>query len=230
MAFSLRAVTDTESRYAQIEKELLALVYTCQKFHDYIYGYLVTREMDHQPLITILKKLLHSASARLQSMMLKLQRYNLHVIYKRGKQLYLADALSRAHLPSTDWADTIEDYDVMTVEALSSRRIEELRQETQADYQWRCLSEIISVVWPDSSKKLPHDLRQFYAIRNELTVDNGLQLRGQRFVIPHSLQRHQAAASRSPRHRSNKAQGQRNHVLAWHIPGHWAGSFQVCFF
>lgn len=91
--------------------------------------------MDHQPLITILKKLLHSASARLQSMMLKLQRYNLHVIYKRGKQLYLADALSREHLPSTDWADTIEDYDVMTVEALSSRRIEELRQETQADYQ-----------------------------------------------------------------------------------------------
>ncbi|RXN39425.1 dynein heavy chain axonemal [Labeo rohita] len=190
VAFASRALTETESRYAQIEKELLALVYACQKFHGYIYGHPVTIETDHHPLITILKKPLHLASARLQRMMLKLQRYNLNVVYKRGKELYLADALSRAHLPSTDGADTSEDYDVMTVEALSSRRTEELRQETRADHLCRRLSEIIAVGWPDSSKKLPHDLRQFYAIRDELTVDNGLLLRGQRFVIPHSLQRY----------------------------------------
>lgn len=186
VAFASRALTETESRYAQIEKELLALVYACQKFHDYIYGRPVTIETDHQPLITILKKPLHSASARLQWMMLKLQRYN--VIYKRGKELYLADVLSRAHLPSTDWDETSEDYDVMTVEVLSSRRIEELRQETQADHLCRRLSEVVAVGWPDSSKKLPHDLRQFYAIRDELTVDNGLLLHGQHCVIPHSLQ------------------------------------------
>lgn len=46
--------------------------------------------------------------------------------------------------------------------------------------------------WPDSSKKLPSDLRPFYAIRDELTLDNGLVLRGQRFVIPHSLQHYYA--------------------------------------
>lgn len=97
-------------------------------------------------------------------MMLKLQRYNLNVIYKKGKELYLADALSRAHLPSTDWAETSEDYDVMTVEVLSSRRMVELRQETQADYLCRRLSEVVAKGWPDSSKKLPHDLRQFYAL------------------------------------------------------------------
>ncbi len=77
---------------------------------------------------------------------------------------------------------------MMTLEVLSSRRIEELRQETQADHLCRHLSEIVAVGWPNSSKKLPHDLRQFYAISDELTVDNGLLLRGQRFVIPHSLQ------------------------------------------
>jgi len=38
VAFASRALTETESHYAQIEKELLALVYACQKFHDYIYG------------------------------------------------------------------------------------------------------------------------------------------------------------------------------------------------
>uniref|UniRef100_A0A671SIQ6 Reverse transcriptase/retrotransposon-derived protein RNase H-like domain-containing protein n=1 Tax=Sinocyclocheilus anshuiensis TaxID=1608454 RepID=A0A671SIQ6_9TELE len=55
VVFASRALTETESRYAQIEKELLALVYACQKFHDYIYGRPVTVETDHQPLITILK-------------------------------------------------------------------------------------------------------------------------------------------------------------------------------
>ncbi len=120
-----------------------------------------------------------SASARLQRMMLKLQHFNLDVIYKRGKELYLADAVSCAHLPSTDWDETSEDYDVMIVEVLSSRRIEEQRQETQADHLCRRLSEVVAVGWPDSSKTLPHDLRQFYAISDELTVDNGLLLRGQ---------------------------------------------------
>ncbi len=230
MAFASRALTENETRYAQIEKELLALVYACHKFHDFIYGHPVTVETDHQPLITILKKPLHSASARLQRMMLKLQCYNLNVIYKRGKELYLADALSRTHLPSTDWDESSEDYDVMTVEVLSSRRIEELRQETQADHLCRCSSEVVAVGWPDSSKKLPDDLRQFYAIRDELTVDNGLLLHGQRFVIPHSLQHlYQTAASRSPGPRSNITQGQRNHVLTQHIPGHQTWNLHVRF-
>ncbi|KAI4879139.1 hypothetical protein NFI96_009334 [Prochilodus magdalenae] len=133
VAFASRALTETESRYAQIEKELLALVFACRKFHDYIYGRPVTVETDHQPLITILKKPLHTASARLQVMMLKFQCYSLTVIYKKGKELYIADTLSRAHLPSSAHDEITEDYDVMTVEVLSSRRVEELRCVTMAD-------------------------------------------------------------------------------------------------
>ncbi len=86
----------------------------------------------------------------------------------------------------------------MTVEVLSSRRIEELRQETQADHLCRRLSEVVAVGWSNSSKKLQHDLRQFYAIRHELTVDNGLLLRGQRFVIPHSLKHYYTRLAMGP--------------------------------
>ncbi len=86
----------------------------------------------------------------------------------------------------------------MTVEVLSSRRIEELRQETQADHLCRRLSEVVAVGWSNSSKKLPHDLRQFYAIRDELTVDNGLLLRGQCFVIPHSLKHYYTRLAMGP--------------------------------
>lgn len=102
VAFVSRALTQTESCCAQIEKELLALVYVCSKFHYYIYGRAVTLETDHQPLITILEKSPHTASVLIQRMMLRLQRYNLSVIYKRGRELYVADARSCARMPFTD--------------------------------------------------------------------------------------------------------------------------------
>ncbi|KAL7832506.1 hypothetical protein SRHO_G00295240 [Serrasalmus rhombeus] len=50
VAFASRVLTDTETRYAQIEKELLAVVFACTKFRDYIYGKPTIVETDHQPL------------------------------------------------------------------------------------------------------------------------------------------------------------------------------------
>ena len=58
---------------------------------------------------------------------------NLDVIYKRGRELYVADALSSAHLPSTDQAEEMVEYEVMVVDVLSSHRVEELKRETFAD-------------------------------------------------------------------------------------------------
>ncbi|KAL1259036.1 hypothetical protein QQF64_009613 [Cirrhinus molitorella] len=191
VAFASRSLTDTEEHYAQVEKELLGLVFACVKFHDYICGRPVTVETDHQPLITILRKPLHTASVRIKQMMLKLQCYHLNVIYKRVCELYVADALSRAHLPTKDTTEAIEDYDVLALEGvLSSRRIDELKQTTQADALCKHLMDTILTGWPDSYKDVPHDIRPFYAMRDELTVDDGLILRGQRYIIPHALQKH----------------------------------------
>ena len=97
VAFASRALSDAETRYIQIEKEFLAAVIACRKFHDFIYGHRVTIETDHKPLITIVKKPLHAAPARLQRMHLQLQWYDLQFVYKKGKELFLADTLSRAY-------------------------------------------------------------------------------------------------------------------------------------
>ena len=63
VAYASRVMTKTESRYAQIEKELLAAVFACTKFYDFTYGNKVVIETDHKPLITIVKKPLHIAPA-----------------------------------------------------------------------------------------------------------------------------------------------------------------------
>ncbi len=186
VAFASRALTPTESRYAQIEKEMLALVFVTQKFHDFIYGRPATVETDHQPLITILKKPLHTASARLQSMMLKLQRYSLNVIYKRGKELF--GALSRAHLSFTEPPLTDDLLEVRMLQVLSSQRTEELQSVIKSDPTCQRLVDMIMHGWHSSFKELSHDVRPFFAMREEFVVENGLIFRGQRLLIPSLLQ------------------------------------------
>ena len=61
--------------YAQLEKELLAIVYACQKFDQYIFGKSdLVVELDQTLLETIFSKPIHSAPARLQRMPLQLLR------------------------------------------------------------------------------------------------------------------------------------------------------------
>jgi len=78
------------------KKELLAIVFSCERFRHYIYGKQVTVKTDHKPLIAIQKKAINTASKRLQRMMLCLQKYDLVFTYKLGKEMHIADALSRA--------------------------------------------------------------------------------------------------------------------------------------
>ena len=61
VAYASRSLIDTERNYAQIEKELLAIVFGTEKFNQYTYGRRVIVESDHKPLETIYKKPLVSA-------------------------------------------------------------------------------------------------------------------------------------------------------------------------
>ena len=87
LAYASRALTPTQQRYAQIEKETLAIVYGVQKFHQYIYGKTTDVETDHKPLQYTLNKPLHEAPLRLQKMMLILKWYDLKVKYVPGSEL-----------------------------------------------------------------------------------------------------------------------------------------------
>ena len=51
IAYASCRLTDTERRYAQIEKEMLAIVYGLQKFHHYTYGRSLNVITDYSPLV-----------------------------------------------------------------------------------------------------------------------------------------------------------------------------------
>lgn len=52
IAYASRALTETEKGYAQIEKELLAVLFGTERFHQFTYGRPVEVQSDHKPLET----------------------------------------------------------------------------------------------------------------------------------------------------------------------------------
>ena len=62
IAYASRSLTNTESNYAQIEKELLAIVFGAERLESYLYDRKFTVESDHKPLEAIMKKSVLSAS------------------------------------------------------------------------------------------------------------------------------------------------------------------------
>ena len=80
---------------------MLAVVFGCQRFHQYIYGKKVIIESDHKPLEAILKKPLQNTPQRLKRMLLILQKHDIDLVYLVGKEDTLEDTLSRAHLKET---------------------------------------------------------------------------------------------------------------------------------
>ena len=72
VAFTSKALNACEQRYAQIEKELYAILFGCERFHHYVYGRTINVESDHKPLESVMRKPLCSAPPRLQRMLLRL--------------------------------------------------------------------------------------------------------------------------------------------------------------
>lgn len=192
VGYASRSLTQTEQRYAQIEKEALAIAFGCARFHQYIYGKNVLVESDHKPLETIFKKPLNMCPARIQRIKLSLQKYDLTVRYKPGKQLLLADALSRSHLEETsNTNELLEAHVCMIMENLpiSIERKEEFVKETQNDPEMKLLTKFIVNGWPLDKTKLPDLIKPYHTFNDELAVIEGLIFKGERLVVPRKLRK-----------------------------------------
>ena len=81
IAFASKSLMDAETRYANIERELLAIIFACQRFSTYLLGRSFRAESDHKPLEMIAMKDLANAPPCLQRMLLELQRYDVTIKY-----------------------------------------------------------------------------------------------------------------------------------------------------
>ena len=196
VAFASKTLSPTERRYAQIEKECLAIVFACQRFSQYISRReKITVESDHKPLQAIFKKSVLAAPCRLQRMLLRLQRFNLDVTYKPGSQMYIADHLSRAYLASVGEEDKEFQVFALEIESLnpldsltvSSERLAQLQKATEQDTVLQTLKTTVLVGWPEQKSQVPIPIREYWNYRDEISLHNGILFKCQRIIIPQAI-------------------------------------------
>ena len=94
--FASWALTGAEKNYQNLERECLAMIWGMEKFHYFLYGKQFTLETDQKPLVSIYKKHMVEISPRIQRLVVRSFPYQpFEVWYRTGKEIPLADALSR---------------------------------------------------------------------------------------------------------------------------------------
>uniref|UniRef100_A0A1A7X3E1 Gypsy retrotransposon integrase-like protein 1 n=1 Tax=Iconisemion striatum TaxID=60296 RepID=A0A1A7X3E1_9TELE len=196
VAYASRSLTETEQRYAQVEKEALGLTWGCERFKDFLIGRHFALETDHKPLVSLLgKQALTELPPRIQRFRLRLMGYSYTISHTPGKALLTADTLSRApvnHNPDCESAtELLEDTNIYVNEIVrtlpaSRTYLAQLKEQLKRD---DICSDVMSHCqrgWPDYSH-LTGPIKTYWPHRDTLTVHEDLLLKGTRLVIPSAL-------------------------------------------
>ena len=205
-----RFISDTESRYAMVELELLAIVWALRKCRIFLQGLphfqVIT---DHRPLVPILNNYTLDVveNPRLQRLKEKTSMFNFTATWTKGKDHMIPDALSRAPVgqPTADDIQLVQAVEhhvhqtsIFTISEVASRptpehlqdsRLHDLRKTAEADVIYQLLLEAVFKGFPLAKEHLPRDLLPFWNARHELSSHDGLVLKGCRILIPKASRR-----------------------------------------
>lgn len=187
ISYASRSLSSTEQKYAQTEKEALALVWGVERFHFYIYGKEFELVTDHKPLETIFAPK-SKPCCRIERWVLRLQSYMFTVIYKPGKS-NIADPLSRLvewsklneTAPQSKYSNQYVNWIVTHMEP-KAMKLDDIGKASDADDTIQAVKNgIYNGIWTEATSS-------FKIIETELCFADQILLRGTRIVLPASLQ------------------------------------------
>ena len=110
--------------------------------------------------------------------------YDIEVRYLNGKEMYLADTLSSAHLPrpSDCGREELETIKALSFLVMPEEKIYEIRRYTSEDTSLQQLKRTIQEGWPADQSSLPPLVTTYFSVRDELAVTDGLMFRGEGLV------------------------------------------------
>jgi len=187
ISFASRTLADVEKRYSHIEKEGLAAVWACEKFHLYIYGHSFTLTTDNKALEYIFNNPKTKTPARIERWCLRLAQYTYTIKHRPGCG-NPADYLSRnpvtTELMNHNITEDYINYIFTNAIPIAISKVE-LINATSAD------PTLISLKHRLMNE--PHDIEltsAFNQILTELSITtDGVIIRDHRVVIPQSLQK-----------------------------------------
>ena len=196
IAFCSRTLSQAERRYAQIEKECLAAVWCCERFDRYLVGLPTFQlETDHKPLIPLINnRQLSETPIRCQRMLMRLARFNAEATYTAGKNMHVADHLSRSPLREAEKSNA-EEFIAERVNAVlaqwpaSDKYLDRLREETRKDDNLQIVLDYTRNGWPTHKEDVKLGARHLFPVRGELSVWEGILVKGDRLLIPSSMRK-----------------------------------------
>lgn len=198
VAFASRSCTPTEKAYASIEREALSILFGCKRFHEYIYGRKFTIFNDHKPLQSIFKKQITECPPRIQRFLYQLQKYDFVLEYSPGKTMVVSDTLSRAPIADNQTEINPDEMihhinSVIRDIPISEERLRQLREESAKDEVIQDIIKYIEKGWPENSTQVSQNVMPYFTFREELSIVEGLLMKGTRIIVPKSLRKEMKA-------------------------------------
>ena len=84
---------------------------------------------------------------------------------------------------------TLRDQSIHAVDylAISKQQLSEIKQETAKHPTLQTLKNVILRGWPGNSSSVPKEVSEYFSVREELAIQDGIIFKGQRSVIPETL-------------------------------------------
>lgn len=183
ISYASKALTDLERKYFQTEREALALVWAVDRFKLYLQGTKFKLVTDCKPLQFLFSPR-SKPCMRIERWVLRLQSYSYEIVHEPGAT-NLADALSRLSVsePKAFDMEGEDNISFLTKTATPTAvTLQEIREETQKD---DIINEVFQALdndnWTENAKC-------YKPYASELCASTNILLRGERIVVPVSLQ------------------------------------------
>ena len=189
IAYVSRSLSEVEQRYTQIEKEALAFTWACERLSDYLIGIKFHIQTDHKPLVPLFScKSFDNLPVRVQHFRLRMMRFDYTISHVPGSswllQMRCLELLQESQLR------VIYCFVDMIVNSLpaSEKRVEEIKLAQEQDEACREMKQYCLQGWPNKGG-VSLVVRPYYAVAAEISISEGLLLRGSRIIIPSSLRK-----------------------------------------
>ena len=198
VAYASRSMTETARRYAQIEKEALPITWALEHWAEFLIGMRFKVETDDKPLIPLFStKLIDELPVRIQHFRMRLMRFDFAIAHVPGKLLYTANSLSRSPQEGKaqefkSWKDLHDEVEcyvnaVLVTLPASDQRLDEIRSELKNDDTLKTVMQYVQHGWPEEKQRVRGPIAKYWSERGNISLRNGLLLRGRRIIIPPRL-------------------------------------------
>ncbi|XP_055911365.1 uncharacterized protein K02A2.6-like [Eupeodes corollae] len=122
--------------------------------------------------------------------MLQVLQYQPNVIYLKGKDIPVADTLSRdCHNPkNTEKDDELEVHEILQLTDITKKRLQEATKNEKKKNLQNVL-QYVNSEWPDTIQYVPNEIKNYWTFRESLSSNDGLLFKGSKVVVPDDMKK-----------------------------------------